>query len=519
MDLKSLDSYMEQVNNDCISLIGEDQRQHIQALEIENQSLQNTLKDKDIRIQQMQNYIGAIENKLSSVIEYLKNQQISEEQSQNLEKIENENDIPTKIDYLFQYTLYNNQQQTEAEAQQNTAPSYREIQTQRSMQSDLYSPKQSMKETNSEQNEAIARLRKQLLGHVEFLTRLVNSPKSLNFFLISNESGKTFLDKATRDLIVEQSQRTSELIYMLTQGTQQFNDSNPTISEILGHEINLNDRSRTLSKYLSSQKVKKQMLGDMLLQETVITSILTASYEALKDKAEELETQLSRVNNQNKYIQSNRQQNSIQTTPSIDKYFEKRAKSVLDLLNKALNENNEYSKEQLLDSSMRLAQDYINAQKITGTDSSYTDYVKETGESIQDLMNKVKEIKENFRNYKRNQGNNQMFTQHRDDGEDSWESWARRVYAGILGIEAKPKNNKDMQIIIEESALTSCGNRQLMRRLESLRNQKKVMTEPNIPSNGRVHFKTLLAVSITVMRMRRCASYRTPTYLRVSSYY
>ena len=518
MDFKSLDSYMEQVNNDCISLIGEDQRQHIQALEIENQSLSNTLKDKDIRIKQMQDYISAIENKVSKIVDYLKKQQISEDQLQNLENIEKQIDIPTKIDFLFQYTLYNNQPQEEREIPQKDSPSYREIQTQRSMQSDFYNPKQENVEHDPDQEETIGRLRKQLLGHVEFLTRLVNSPKSLNFFLISNESGKTFLDKATRDLMVEQAQRTSELVYMLTQGTQQYKDNNPTISDILGHEINLNDRSRTLSKYLSSQKVKKQMLGDMLLQETVITSILSNSYEAIKERAEDLEEQLAKANNQNKYLQTKRQQNSIQTSPSLDKYFDNRAKVVFDMLNKALNENNTYSKEQLLDSTIRLAQDYLSAQRLSGTKSSYTDYVKQTGESIQDLMNKVKDIKANFRNYKQNQGNNQFNTSSRDTREDSWENWARRVYAGILGIEAKPKNNKDMQIIIEESALTSCGNRQLQRRLESLRNQKKVMTEPNIPSNGRVHFKTLLAVSITVMRMRRCASYRTPSYFRVSPF-
>ena len=517
MEFESLLSNIKNANDACSSLIGEDQRQQIHDLEITNNSLNNMIKIKDDNIQQLQNYIGTIESKITSIIEYLRRQNNTDEKLQDLQEIEVENDIPSKIDLLFQFTLNTNQQPSTSQSPKQKSKLYQEEQTQNS-RTFTQKLEEEANEELARQQESINRLRKQLQGHAEFLTRLVQAPEYQNFFLISNQTGKTFLDTATKNLILEQARRTTELIYSLQQEGS-YSDSLATIDDILGHKVDLNQRTRILSKYLSRNNCSLEDIQDMLLQETVITSFLAKAYDKMRDKAENLETKVKTYQNTRspQYLPSSKVQDReiLRSSPDADKLFDRQGKTVINLINKALGEKEEYSKQQLLDSSLRMAQDYLNAQKLAGTNVSFSDYVTQTGESIQTLMKKVKEMKENMKNYQRNQ---RSTTQQNYQNEDSWQNWARRVYAGILGIEARPKNDKDMQIIIEESALTSCGNRQLQRRLESLRNQKKVMTEPNVTSNGRVHFKTLLAVSITVMRMRRAASFRTPSYFRVSPF-
>ena len=72
-------------------------------------------------------------------------------------------------------------------------------------------------------NRTIERLCDQLYGHVEFLERLYKSQQqnktqydgTESLFLISQMSGNTFLANATRDMLLEQASRTTELLSTL----------------------------------------------------------------------------------------------------------------------------------------------------------------------------------------------------------------------------------------------------------------------------------------------------------------
>ena len=481
MEFESLLSSIKDTNEACVSLIGEDQRSQIRDLQIQNESLTNLLNIKDSELQAYKGKLNSIEEKIESIIEQLKNEADSDDKINELEDIETENYTATKIELIVSYLSENRNVVRKQYFEEEEEYTEEKVET--------------------ENNEVISRLRAQLAGHIDFLTRLVQAPEYQGFFLISDQTGKTFLDSATKNLLLEQSRRTTQLLSTLP-ANDKYGNEFANIDDILGHKIDLIKRSSTLSKLLNKNNCSEEEIKDMLLQETVITSILTKSYETMKKIAEDNQ---KAAQSPTRYMSTER--STSRSPDAYDRAYEKKAKSVFKLLSKALNEDNDYSREAFLDSSKRIAQDYVNAQNTAGNTLSFTEYVDQTGSALRELSQRVREMKETMKN------------QQKTNNDNVWYPWARRVYAGILGIEAKPKDVKDMQIIIEESALTSCGNRQLQKRLESLRNQKKVMTQPKVQAPDAVRFKTLLAVSISLMRIRRSTTYRTPTHVRVSSFY
>lgn len=120
---------------------------------------------------------------------------------------------------------------------------------------------------------AVARVAAQLKGHVNFLTRLAESPDLQSLFLISEYSGETFLSETTKRLISEQAAKTSSFLANLGQpgkSTRGFSE----ISCILDPTIDYNRREKDISAFLNSGEASQEELSAMLLQEVLITSVL-----------------------------------------------------------------------------------------------------------------------------------------------------------------------------------------------------------------------------------------------------
>ena len=120
---------------------------------------------------------------------------------------------------------------------------------------------------------AVGRVAAQLKGHVNFLTRLAESPDLQSLFLVSEYSGETFLSETTKRLISEQAAKTSSFLANLGQSgkaTRGFSE----ISCILDPTIDYNRREKDISAFLNSGEASQEELSAMLLQEVLITSVL-----------------------------------------------------------------------------------------------------------------------------------------------------------------------------------------------------------------------------------------------------
>ena len=120
---------------------------------------------------------------------------------------------------------------------------------------------------------SVQRVAAQLRGHVNFLTRLAESPELQSLFLVSEYSGETFLSETTKRLMEEQAAKTSAFLAGLgngTKATRGFSD----ISCVLDPSIDYNRREREISNFVDGGEATQDELGAMLLQEVLITSVL-----------------------------------------------------------------------------------------------------------------------------------------------------------------------------------------------------------------------------------------------------
>lgn len=129
------------------------------------------------------------------------------------------------------------------------------------------------------------RLCNQIYGHVEFLQRLSSDNNLQSLFLISQSSGKTFLGRSTRNFMIEQAARSSELISaLITDPESPFYSFQKTFST----NFDENKRYSLLKNVLSEEKLDIEELKAMLLQESFLTEILLRHYQNTKDITQDI---------------------------------------------------------------------------------------------------------------------------------------------------------------------------------------------------------------------------------------
>ena len=132
---------------------------------------------------------------------------------------------------------------------------------------------------NKQNDASIYRLCDQLNGHVEFLQRLIADQRTQSLFLISQQSGRTFLKEATRDFMAEQSAKSTELICAL------INEPKTplySIDNILNGDFNPEERTKVLKKLAGDEKVSNEELSITLVQEALIVQCLLTYIQSLK---------------------------------------------------------------------------------------------------------------------------------------------------------------------------------------------------------------------------------------------
>ncbi|EAX95033.1 hypothetical protein TVAG_034620 [Trichomonas vaginalis G3] len=126
-------------------------------------------------------------------------------------------------------------------------------------------------ELTSQRDSSISRLCNQINGHIEFLLRLSNGQDPSSLFLISQQSGRTFLKEATRDFLAEQAGKSTELISSMisTPETPLYG-----LSKILDHYLDADMRTRVLSQLANDESVSNIELKTVLIQEAYIVQQL-----------------------------------------------------------------------------------------------------------------------------------------------------------------------------------------------------------------------------------------------------
>jgi hypothetical protein len=119
--------------------------------------------------------------------------------------------------------------------------------------------------------EVIDRLVAQLQGHVDFLTRLADTPDILSLFLVREGNGEVFLPDQTRILLCEQAARTSKFLAEFQQCSSEHLSH---IDDILSLRIDYNARTEQISKLIQTVEFSEPELRALFLQEVLITSAL-----------------------------------------------------------------------------------------------------------------------------------------------------------------------------------------------------------------------------------------------------
>ncbi|EAY12819.1 hypothetical protein TVAG_221720 [Trichomonas vaginalis G3] len=489
--ISTLFSNIQVASDECKSLIGEAQRDQINLLKKTVESLRSQIQDRDNKIQFLQSVILSVESRINDEVEKQKSSiSLNPPENEKLEEILDDRDVRNKLDLLVNY-LQEKKQQVPA------SPT---------------SPRRSFGafSKNDPNADVVKRLRHQLIGHVDFLTRLVDSPEYQQLFLISDSTGRIFLQESTKNQLLEQARRTTELLYDVSKDVPKDTDL-ANINEVMSQKIDLEHRTENLKHFIKSNALTHQEVCDLLLQETFITSLLAKTVSGYQKKLKQAE--------------SITQVPQSPTSPSDS--FDRKARRIMQLINEALGEEETYSRDTFFAGVQKMAQDYISAREVIGDNKpqKFTEYAEKQTKILTELSKSVKELNERSRsnssiNNSQQQTQQQMQNQQQQQQQYqyqsqssvssnglNWTMWARRIYAGLLGLDAQPSSEREMQIVIEESALTSVGGRSLQVRLESLRNQKRLMKLPDCPRKGNASFKTILAVAISLKRMERCRDY------------
>ena len=250
------------VTDDCAELIGQEQISQIRALKVENESLKSQLREKA-------EYVALLEKnpfnaRKKSAIE--SNNQFGEVISDIIEKLIAS--IPSEksglIDRLHEIGSIKDDKQK-----------IRELVEFASKLNDYKS------------KFSIPRLCSVIQGHVEFLTRLAESPELQSLFLVSSNSGETFLPETTRNLILEQAARTSRFLEKPPTMKSEFGD----ISKVLDLNVDCSKRLQQFTNFLQSDNVSNDEVRVLLLQEFAISNALRHYSETLKQSCEQINSQ------------------------------------------------------------------------------------------------------------------------------------------------------------------------------------------------------------------------------------
>lgn len=137
---------------------------------------------------------------------------------------------------------------------------------------------------SNEDNSAcvIKRLCSQLHGHISFLLRLAKTPELQSLFLISQQTGDTFLPETSVRLIIEQASKTAQFLDNIN---DKYSDNPiPSIEEQLGFKYNGKRRLHDIKKFVKGESMNLNEMKEMLWQEIVINDILRRMLEKNKSK-------------------------------------------------------------------------------------------------------------------------------------------------------------------------------------------------------------------------------------------
>lgn len=433
--------------NSCESFLEREQRAQIEDLQQQIHSLKSSLLQKENEIKKLQfdyaRYIKFTDKKIEKL---RKDSDLSYEQKVSLEHIHDIDDNFRRFESLLDFLDF--------------------------------------KPKKVESSEVIERLRSQLQGHVDFLTRLATMPEFQHNFLISDISGSTFLKNSTKEILLEQCRRTTRLLYEVSNGTPNkllFGD----FADILFGKLNLEHRAERISKVLHDQPVDIEEIKGFFVQEAVITAILSKKIEKLDQRLYNI------IKESNDAVTHAKKYNTVELE-----------RNTIDSLFNALNYENVLEKEHVNYNRLiqELCEDVIKAKKEIGDDIMISMYITKTNRTIQDLDKKLSQShllleKQAEILQKRNNC----------DTNAEWESWARRLYAGLMGLNMNPNNVQDLRIAIEEAAITTLGNRTLQNRLNTLRFEKKIMSPPVTREINNHGFTPLIVIVMALSRMRRNA--------------
>ncbi|EAY23462.1 phage head-tail adaptor, putative family protein [Trichomonas vaginalis G3] len=127
---------------------------------------------------------------------------------------------------------------------------------------------------NLQGDASIYRLCYQINGHIEFLLRLSKGQDPHSLFLISQQSGRTFLKQGTRGFLAEQAAKSTELISTLI---SQPNTPLYSISRLFDQGFDPEMRTRVLCQLANDENVSISELKVLLIQEAYIVQQLLQS--------------------------------------------------------------------------------------------------------------------------------------------------------------------------------------------------------------------------------------------------
>lgn len=119
---------------------------------------------------------------------------------------------------------------------------------------------------------AVDRLCAQLHGHVSFLLRLAKSPELQSLFLVSQQSGASFLPETAVKLALEQAASTSQFLDSVL--ARRGGSPIPSIDEQLGPRVSGARRLRDIRRFLDGGSMGAGELRELLWQELVINDLL-----------------------------------------------------------------------------------------------------------------------------------------------------------------------------------------------------------------------------------------------------
>lgn len=480
-----------EVTENCNSVIGQEQLAQIHSLKVEVESLKNQLKEKEEHISLLErshinrNLADEVEEAINSIIQEqiarLESQSNSKKSSSSdksleylkrLREIGNMSDIREKVINLFDFI---------------SSLSKSDGKNQKRLENELFSMRN--------------RLLPCLQGHVEFLTRLAESPELQSLFLVSSHSGQTFLPDTTKRLISEQAARTSDLIFSERKKnknrTSQNGESNSPfgVNQILDIEqfpkFDVQNRTNKIKSLLCDQsaEIKEDELKELLIQEVSISSILRRYCESLNqvnteykngidsilqifDKRISPSTSIRKVikeienefNTMKEELKKKTEllQNTSHSIKSQSKEIESH-ESLIRSLKEATNSSEAKSKK--LESKLREIKSQLN--QTNEENQKLKSYVHQLQKSqsqaqlqIEDKNKQMKMLQTQIHNQKKKMdlAMAQNESTSASKGLKKWEQWGQRLYYSLTGNNPDDFDDDSIRTAIAESAFTAVGN-------------------------------------------------------------